>query len=68
MLPQEIFWIVTPQSPFNFLHFRVIQTGYLLTLETIFQTTWKSLVDYFLIKIIFVMKTLIDFRKTVENN
>ena len=43
MLPQEIFWILTPQSPFNFLHFGVIQTGYLLTLETIFQTTWKSL-------------------------
>ena len=44
MLPQEIFWIVTPQSPFNLLHFGVIQTGYLLTLETIFQiSTWKSL-------------------------
>ena len=43
MLPQEIFWILTPQSPFNFLHFGVIQAGYLLTLETIFQTTWKSL-------------------------
>ena len=43
MFPQEIFWILTPQIPFNFLHFRVIQTGYLLTLETIFQTTWKSL-------------------------
>ena len=44
MLPQEIFWILTPQSPSNFLHFGVIQTGYLLTLETIFHvSTGKSL-------------------------
>ena len=47
--------ILTPQSPLSWVSDRVIQTGYLLTVQTVFQiSTWKT--ESFSLKIYLLQK------------
>ena len=64
MLPQEIFWILTPQSPLSWVsvsHSDRIRTDYPNHYPEFNLESLK-----FFTKNIFIMKNLTDFRKTVE--
>ena len=70
MLPQEIFWILTPSSPLSWVsesfrwdigQFNSPRIKYLSNPFSRFQPG-----KFFSIKNIFIMKNLIDFRKTLE--
>ena len=66
MLPQEIFWILTPQSPFSWVsvsHSDRIRTD----CPNHYPESEFNLESLkFFTKNIFIMKNLTDFRKTVE--